>query len=123
MAGAFQQSTSKCSTFKVRRLSSSAVYKDSVNPSINDLSFSLLFSVPQQSKRLSTPAIALRSKSMTSELEEMGKDRDENEEVDRKGYRIDVETERADVHMGEGMSSEKTACETERVREMKNESG
>jgi len=29
--------------------------------------------VPQQSKRLSTPAIALRSKSMTSELEEMGK--------------------------------------------------
>lgn len=33
----------------------------------------LLPSVPQQSKRLSTPAIALRSKSMTSELEEMGK--------------------------------------------------
>uniref|UniRef100_A0A672G1I4 PDZ domain-containing protein n=1 Tax=Salarias fasciatus TaxID=181472 RepID=A0A672G1I4_SALFA len=29
--------------------------------------------IPQQSKRLSTPAIALRSKSMTSELEEMGK--------------------------------------------------
>ncbi|MEQ2220644.1 hypothetical protein ILYODFUR_007473, partial [Ilyodon furcidens] len=27
--------------------------------------------IPQQSKRLSTPAIALRSKSMTSELEEM----------------------------------------------------
>jgi len=32
-----------------------------------------LHTVPQQSKRLSTPAIALRSKSMTSELEEMGK--------------------------------------------------
>ena len=31
--------------------------------------------VPQQSKRLTTPAIALRSKSMTSELEEMGKKR------------------------------------------------
>ncbi|KTF87979.1 hypothetical protein cypCar_00044488, partial [Cyprinus carpio] len=29
--------------------------------------------IPQQSKRLSTPAIALRSKSMTSELEEMDK--------------------------------------------------
>uniref|UniRef100_A0A8C7XB18 PDZ domain-containing protein n=1 Tax=Oryzias sinensis TaxID=183150 RepID=A0A8C7XB18_9TELE len=29
--------------------------------------------IPQQSKRLNTPAIALRSKSMTSELEEMGK--------------------------------------------------
>uniref|UniRef100_A0A8C9S469 SH3 and multiple ankyrin repeat domains 1 n=1 Tax=Scleropages formosus TaxID=113540 RepID=A0A8C9S469_SCLFO len=29
--------------------------------------------VPQQSKRLTPPAIALRSKSMTSELEEMGK--------------------------------------------------
>lgn len=29
-------------------------------------------SVPQQSKRLTPPAIALRSKSMTSELEEMG---------------------------------------------------
>lgn len=38
------------------------------------LSLSLsLNTVPQQSKRLSTPAIALRSKSMTSELEEMGK--------------------------------------------------
>ncbi len=32
-----------------------------------------LHTVPHQSKRLSTPAIALRSKSMTSELEEMGK--------------------------------------------------
>uniref|UniRef100_A0A3P9HAU0 SH3 and multiple ankyrin repeat domains 1 n=1 Tax=Oryzias latipes TaxID=8090 RepID=A0A3P9HAU0_ORYLA len=31
--------------------------------------------IPQQSKRLNTPAIALRSKSMTSELEEMDLDR------------------------------------------------
>ncbi len=33
---------------------------------------STLSLVPQQSKRLTPPAIALRSKSMTSELEEMG---------------------------------------------------
>lgn len=30
------------------------------------------FSAPQQAKRLPPPAISLRSKSMTSELEEMG---------------------------------------------------
>uniref|UniRef100_A0AAY5F0G3 SH3 and multiple ankyrin repeat domains protein 1 n=1 Tax=Electrophorus electricus TaxID=8005 RepID=A0AAY5F0G3_ELEEL len=36
--------------------------------------------IPQQSKRLSTPAIALRSKSMTSELEEMGKSTHTGEE-------------------------------------------
>uniref|UniRef100_A0A667XB97 SH3 and multiple ankyrin repeat domains protein 1 n=1 Tax=Myripristis murdjan TaxID=586833 RepID=A0A667XB97_9TELE len=39
--------------------------------------------IPQQSKRLSTPAIALRSKSMTSELEEMGKKWRDKE---REGY-------------------------------------
>lgn len=40
---------------------------------MNSLSlFLFLLTVPQQSKRLSAPAIALRSKSMTSELEEMG---------------------------------------------------
>lgn len=33
--------------------------------------------VPQQAKRLTPPAIALRSKSMTSELEDMGKTMEE----------------------------------------------
>lgn len=33
----------------------------------------LLLAAPQQTRRLTPPAIALRSKSMTSELEDMGK--------------------------------------------------
>lgn len=33
----------------------------------------LPLAAPQQTKRLTPPAIALRSKSMTSELEDMGK--------------------------------------------------
>uniref|UniRef100_A0A672SWQ9 PDZ domain-containing protein n=1 Tax=Sinocyclocheilus grahami TaxID=75366 RepID=A0A672SWQ9_SINGR len=47
--------------------------------------------IPQQSKRLSTPAIALRSKSMTSELEEMGKiDREEKKERERERERDSI---------------------------------
>lgn len=82
----------------MRRLSGCFVYikddddDDDVIPSNDHLSFSFFSSVPQQSKRLSTPAIALRSKSMTSELEEMGKDWDGNEDEDRKDQRTDVET-------------------------------
>lgn len=92
----------------MRRLLSCSVYNnddddngDDVIPYNVDLSFSFFTSVPQQSKRLTTPAIALRSKSMTSELEEMGKDWDDNEDEDRKDQSTDVETvEREQVHMG-----------------------